>query len=482
MTMHRAIPIILLAVSLQAAGCGGSLNTLIGDAASDTPFDPVSDPVIDDAGDGHDGEPPPPAGWARAFHVGDETWPNAAAPAADGGMVAAGETLSDTTDGMDIMMLRLDAAGNVVSSALYGGRADEHVTDMSATLDGNFIIVGAAIDSALDTTDMMALKIDPDGDIIWQFTYGSASSEWTHDVEASSDGGYVLVGEAASPAGTSIDMIVVRIDAGGNITWQKIIHTPEFGWAISVDETADGHHVVVGETYTSDGNATALWVVKIDGSGNMLFQKSYGGETWNDAGKVMATADGGALVAGYTQEFGAGRYDVWILKLDADGEVQWQKAYGGPDDELAYGVDLMDGGGYVVAGPTRSFGAGSLDMLAFGLDGNGSVLWRKTYGGPHDDYATSVVTAPGGGFLLAGPTDSFGPPEKNAWILRTEASGSLPASCPAGLGQDAALVETVTNAAASPTSAEPRPGTMTLRVMSLVKQSFDPNVETQCRR
>jgi hypothetical protein len=484
MTTLKGILIFLLAAPLFVSGCGGGASTLVGDAAAETHTDPAADPVSDDpvAEDEYEDEvePPPEPVWARAYHVGSEVWPNAAAPAADGGMVVAGEIQSPSTEGSDIVMLRLDPYGNVVARAAYAGGANEHVTDMKPTLDGNFIIAGAVIDSALGSMDMMALKIDPDGDIIWQFTYGSASYEWAHGLEVSSDGGYVLAGESSARDGSSIDMAVVRLDAGGNITWQKIVRTPEYGWAISVDETAGGHHMVLGETYRSDGDATALWVLKIDGSGSILLQKSYGGETWNDAGKIIATPDGGALVAGYTQEAGAGGYDFWLMKIDADGDAEWQKSLGGPGDEMAYGADLIDGGGCVAAGPTWSFGAGSLDMLAVELDGNGSVLWARTYGGPLDDYATSVVAAPGGGLAFVGSTSSFGAGMTDGWVLKTDASGRLPASCPGGLGEDAALDETPTHFVPLPTQSEPGPGTMALRVLSLVRQTPDVTVDTQC--
>src|SRR5262249_49744603 len=140
-----------------------------------------------------------------------------------------------------------------------------------------------------------------------------------------------------------------------------------------------------------------LWVLKLDAIGNAVWQKSYGGSASDGAGAVRQTPDGGYVVAGYTRSYGAGQFDAWGIKLDADGNVTWQKTDGGTGFDFASDVQPTADGGYIVAGSTTSFGAGSDDAWVLKLDANGNVIWQKTYGGADSDGASAVHTTADGG-------------------------------------------------------------------------------------
>jgi hypothetical protein len=153
--------------------------------------------------------------------------------------------------------------------------------------------------------------------------------------------------------------------------------------------------------------------------------KTYGGSSTDGAYSVQQTADGGYIVAGYTDSFGAGSYDYWVLKLSSTGSVMWQKTYGGEYDDYAYSVEQTSDGGYIVAGYTASFGAGGDRLCVLKLNSTGGVTWLKAYGGSSYDYGYSVQQTSDGGYMVAGDTNSFGAGSSDAWVVKLGASGDI---------------------------------------------------------
>jgi hypothetical protein len=187
---------------------------------------------------------------------------------------------------------------------------------------------------------------------------------------------------------------------------------------------------VAGRTKSFGAGFINAWVLKLDGQGNVVWQKT---SSLGEAHAIIPTSDGGYVVAGETYH-SAGRHDVWVLKLDGQGNVQWQKNYGGTDDDWAYAIAPTSDGGYVVAGRTKSFGAGRMDVWVLKLDGQGNVQWQKTYGGKGDDEARAIAPTSDGGYVVAGYTRSFGGGYE-VWVLKLEVDGTM-RGCPPGLVRD----------------------------------------------
>jgi predicted secreted protein len=162
-------------------------------------------------------------------------------------------------------------------------------------------------------------------------------------------------------------------------------------WPRSVQQTEDGGYVVAGFTEAVGAGGRDIWILKLDTNGNIIWQKTYGGSGNETPYSIKQTHDGGYVVAGYTSSFGSGGRDFWILKLDTDGSVVWQKAYGGGSNETAWAIQQTDDNGYIVVGRTRSFGPGSQNAWILKLDANGSVVWQKTYGEQDDAYETCFI-------------------------------------------------------------------------------------------
>jgi hypothetical protein len=214
--------------------------------------------------------------------------------------------------------------------------------------------------------------------------------------------------------------------------WAKTYGGASDDRANSIQPTSDGGYIVAGWTISFGAGGADVWVLKLDGSGNVTWQKTYGGAGTDWATSIQQTSDGGYIVAGVTGSFGAGSGDVWVLKLDGSGNVTWQKTYGGGSTDYAYSIQQTSDGGYIVAGLTDSFGAGSADVWVLKLDGSGNVTWQKTYGGGSTDYAYSIQQTSDGGYIVAGLTDSFGAGSYDFWVLKLDGSGEIPGCGPMG--------------------------------------------------
>jgi hypothetical protein len=172
--------------------------------------------------------------------------------------------------------------------------------------------------------------------------------------------------------------------------------------AYSVQHTSDGGYIVAGGTYSFGAGIFDIFLIKTDENGNIQWAKTYGGTREDYGFSVQQTSDGGYIVMGHTISFGAGYDDIFLIKTDANGNVQWAKTYGGTSDDLVRFVRQTSDGGYIVVGETYSFGAGYSDIFLIKTDANGNVQWAKTYGGTDYDLAFSVEQTSDGGYIAAG--------------------------------------------------------------------------------
>jgi uncharacterized delta-60 repeat protein len=273
--------------------------------------------------------------------------------------------------------------------------------------------------------DLWVLKLDPNGNVQWQKTYGGPSWDIASSIQQTADGGYIVAGMTQSFGAGYWDLWILKLGPNGDVQWQKTYGGPADDRAYSIQQTTDGGYIVAGRTHSFGAGYADLWVLKLDPNGDVQWQKTYGGPNWDEAYSIQQTSDGGYIVAGRTYSFGAGSPDIWVLKLGPNGDVQWQKTYGGPSLDEAYSIQQTTDGGYIVAGWTSSFGAGSYDFWVLKLDPNGDVQWQKTYGGPDWDMAYSIRQTADGGYIVAGWTSSFGAGGYDIWVLKLDANGDI---------------------------------------------------------
>ncbi|MDE2180364.1 MAG: hypothetical protein KGJ40_05895, partial [candidate division NC10 bacterium] len=233
-------------------------------------------------------------------------------------------------------------------------------------------------------------------------TYGGANDDWIGSIRQTTDGGYIVAGYTTSFGAGNADAWVLKLDATGAVQWQKTYGGVGYDEATSIQQTTDGGYIVAGYTNSFGAGYQDAWVLKLDSTGTVVWQQTYGGTDYDYATSIQQTTDGGYIVAGRTRSFGgAGFDDAWILKLNSTGTVEWQKTYGGTGGDEATSIQQTTDGGYIVAGST-SFGAGNADAWVLKLDAVGAVQWQRTYGGAANDYATSIHQTADGGYIVSG--------------------------------------------------------------------------------
>jgi TolB-like protein len=303
----------------------------------------------------------------------------------------------------------------------YGGAGNDHAFSVQRTSDGGYIVAGYTSSFGAGGYDAFLVKTDANGNLIWAKTYGGASDDGALSVQQTSDGGYIVTG-GTGPFG-NVDAFLIKTDAFGNIQWAKTYGGTNIDAVSSFQQTSDGGYIVAGWTSSFGAGNFDIFLIRTDASGNIIWAKTYG-ETDDDwASSVQHTSDGGYIVAGVTLSFGAGG-DIFLIKTDANGNLQWAKTYGGTFQDGASSVQQTSDGGYIVAGYTVSFGAGESDIFLIKTDASGNIIWAKTYGGTNTDEVYSVQQTSDGGYIVAGATYSFGA-GGDIFLVKTDENGDI---------------------------------------------------------
>jgi uncharacterized delta-60 repeat protein len=343
----------------------------------------------------------------------------------DGGYIVAGYTYSFGAGDHDLFLIKIDANGNIQWDKTYRGTSIDYAHSVQQTSDGGYIVAGGTWSFGAGWVDIFLIKTDANGNIIWAKTYGGTYRDVAYSVQQTSDGGYIVAGWTNSIGAGYSDIFLIKTDANGNRIWAKTYGGTSWDEAYSVQQTSDGGYIVAGYTRSFGAGSADIFLIKTDANGNIQWAKTYGGTYWDEAYSVQQTSDGGYIVAGGTYSFGAGWVDIFLIKTDANGNIIWAKTYGGGSYDYAYSVQQTSDGGYIVAGWTNSIGAGYSDIFLIKTDANGNRIWAKTYGGGSYDYAYSVQQTSDGGYIVAGETESFGAGSGDIFLIKTDANGNI---------------------------------------------------------
>jgi len=336
---------------------------------------------------------------------------------ADGGYAVLGSTFSYGAGDFDLYLLRLDSLGDTLWTAIFGGPAADQGYDIQQTADGGFILVGETSSFGAGESDVYLLKIDFLGGVVWSKTYGYSGREEGWSVRQTSDEGFIVAGKTNSIGAGVDDFYLIRTSSTGDTLWTRTFGGTSGETAYSVRATLDGGFIVFGTTGSFGSGYSSMYAVKLDSLGDSLWSKTYGGDKSDLGYAVEVAPDGGFIFAGATASYGAGYSDVYLVKTDPDGLLEWDRFFGGTEDDRGLSVQIAPDGGYLVAGRTQSYGSGQYDMYAVRTDPVGFPVWTQTYGGEKSDYCRKALSHPDG-FVLVGYTYSYSVGGSDAYLVK----------------------------------------------------------------
>jgi predicted secreted protein len=349
------------------------------------------------------------SGWTKVYGgAGSDVPDGNIVQTNDGGYAFSGGTSSIGAGGFDAWLIKTDAVGNMEWQKAYGGTLDDRANDMCKTTDGGFALAGYTNSFGAGSSDFWLIKVNATGYMQWNKTYGGTGQDQALWMVQTNDGGYAMAGSTNSSGAGGMDFWLVKTNSTGDMQWNKTYGGAGNDFGFGLVQASDGGYAIVGYTNSFGAGLNDDWLVKTDASGNMQWNKTYGGTAGEQAYTVYLTTDGGYVITGLTGSFGAGGFDAWLFKTDASGNMQWNKTYGGAGSEWGLHAFQTADRGYVISGITTSFGAGNRDAWLIKTDASGNMLWNRTYGGINSENPWCIVQASDGGYAIAAGSESFG--------------------------------------------------------------------------
>jgi len=341
----------------------------------------------------------------------------------DEGYIIAGYTLSFGEGNRDVYLIRTDVNGKTLWTKTYGEGNTDYAWTVQQTKDDGFIFGAHSASFNIGSHDVYLVKTDLSGNVIWTRVYGGSNADGAYSLQQTTDGGFIIGAHVNSFGAGQHDVYLIKINNSGDTLWTKTFGGPGEDRFRELHQTADGGFILVSETLSFGEGNSDVYLVKTDSIGNLIWTKTYGGISSDYGYSVRQTADGGYIIAGYTRSFGAEGTDVYVIKTDSSGNLDWTKSYGGSSDDYGYSIRQTTDGGYIIAGYTTSFGEAG-DVYLIRIDSNGDLIWSRTFGGSQTDHGWSVRQTIDGGFIIAGYTRSFGSVNEDVYLIKTDQMGN----------------------------------------------------------
>jgi len=255
-------------------------------------------------------------------------------------------------------------------------------------------------------------------DSLWSQTYGGEGDDWAESLIQTADGGFALGGGTESFGAGMYDMWMVKTNANGDSLWSRRFGGGGDDWCESLIQTVDGGYVLAGYTDSYGAGESDMWIVKTNADGDSLWSRTFGGERFDGCKSILQTADGGFALGGYTGSFGNGGMDMWMLKTNANGDSLWSRTFGGMGTEIGRSIIQTDDEDIIIAGSTNFNGHMYSDMYMVKTNAEGASRWTRSYGNRPTEGCKSLIQTADGGFALAGYS------ENHILLVKTDEEGN----------------------------------------------------------
>ncbi len=345
---------------------------------------------------------------------------------ADGGSIIGGTTQSFGAGNLDIYIIKLNACGYTEWTKTYGGTNLERGTGILQTMDGGFIISGYTLSFGAGNLDYLLIKTDYLGNVQWSNSYGLSGADYPRAIQQTPDGGYIIGGVTTSIGAGSNDYGIFKVDESGALQWNKSYGNSASDFLHDLDVTPDGGFILSGYRRDYIAGNNQAYLIKTDSTGNVQWAKTYSGSVRENAQSITVT-DNGYLISGITNSFGAGNYDIMLINLDSMGNIIWSNAYGGALDDFGNDAVLTPSGEIYILGTTLSYGSGGSDLYLMKIDSTGTVLSAAAIGEVGDEAVwgagNKMKLTQDGNILIAGWTNSMGAGLNDVYLIKTDAIG-----------------------------------------------------------
>lgn len=305
--------------------------------------------------------------WTKTFGIlgNNNSWGFAARQTLDGGYIISGESQGAAC------LIKTDLDGNIIWSKAFNTFYEGY--SVKQTADSGYIFTGYFYNNLSFGQDIYLIKTDENGDILWSKSYGGNSQDdKAYSVLQSTDGGYAITGTTASFGAGNMDVFLIKTDSNGDILWARTFGGTGNDLSYSIEQTDDGGYIISGSTTSFGIGSIAVYLIKTDSNGNLIWTKSFESANGVRSKSVQKTLDGGYIIAGSHYSLALSGYDIFLIKTDSIGNSLWTRTFGGINDDQGFSCQQTTDGGYIVVGHSQSFGAGGYDIYLIKTDSLGN--------------------------------------------------------------------------------------------------------------
>lgn len=304
----------------------------------------------------------------------------------------------------------------------FGGIQNDAAFSVITSKDGSYVIAGTTSSKGQGSNDAWIIKINSDGNIIWDKTFGSTKNEHVYDIIETTDNGYIFVGQKYTSSANRFDAWVVKIDKNGRLVWEKFYGQNKVETAMAICKAYDGGFVIAGKTASFGNGLYDAWLLKIDDLGNLEWNKTIGGQNDELANDIIQTSDRNYVVVGYTKSSGNGAKDAWIAKIDLQGNLVWEKFFGKANDDEAFSVIESSQNNFIISGYSKNVSTLKKDFWAGSIDIYGNINWERSFSSGNNSIAYSLIENSDNSFTFVGYSDVDN--GKDAWIANIGSNGN----------------------------------------------------------